>query len=98
MRPPLALHGLEIALPEIDVHALPRFRRLAPQLAGLEAHAVERLRAAAAAVGVRVGEDVHAVEAVDPPAMPACIGGQSRVTWRLPVARDHGVARLEAGG
>src|SRR5262247_3249264 len=95
MPPPSAPSGGEIALPEIDVHALPRLGRLAPQLGRLEAHAVERLRAAAPAVRVRVGEDVHAVEAVNPPAMPARVIGQPRVTGGLPVARDDGLTRLE---
>jgi hypothetical protein len=46
-------------------------------------------------MGIR--QDVDAVEEVDAPAMPARIAGQPRVPAGLPVARDDGVARLEAG-
>src|SRR5882724_2553775 len=88
---PLTLDGLQIALPEIDIDALPRLGGVAPQLAGFEADAIERLGAAATTVGVRVGEDVHAMKGMDPPATSL------RMAGRLPVARDHGVARLEAG-
>src|SRR6266478_61666 len=94
---PLTLDGLQIALPEIDIDALPRLGGVAPQLAGFEADAIERIGAAATTVGVRVGEDVHAMKGMDPPAMSLRIAGQPRVAGRLPVARDHGVARLEAG-
>src|SRR6266536_2170079 len=97
MPPPLALDGLQIALPEIDVDALSRLGGVAPQLAGLEADAIERLGAATTTMGVRVGEDVHAMKGMDPPAMPSRIAGQPRVAGRLPVARDHRVAGLEAG-
>src|SRR6266545_2817675 len=96
MPPPLALDGLQIAFPEIDVDALPWLGGVAPQLAGFEADAIERLGASTTTVGVRVGEDVHAMKGTDPPAMPARIAGQPRVAGRLPVARDHAVTHLEA--
>src|SRR6266849_6251180 len=91
-----ALRGLQVAFPEIDVDARLRLGGVSPQLARLEAHAVERLGAAPPPVSMGVREDVDAVEEVDAPAMPARIAGQPRVTARLPVARDHGIARLEA--
>src|SRR6266849_6018332 len=64
------LRGLEVALPEIDVDACLRLGGVAPQLTRLEAHAVERLGAAPAPVGMGVRQDVDAVEEVDAPAMP----------------------------
>src|SRR5216117_2975632 len=90
------LRRVEVAFPEIDVHALLRLRGVSPQLARLEAHAVERLGAAAAPVRMRVRQNVDAVEGVDASAVPARVAGQARVAGRLPVARDDGVARLEA--
>src|SRR6266849_1573459 len=92
------LQQLKVALPEIDVDARLRLGGVAPQLTRLEAHAVERLGAAPAPVGMGVRQDVDAMEEMDAPAMPARITGQPRVTTGLPVARDDGVARLEAGG
>src|SRR5437763_1911857 len=88
--------GLEIALPEIDVHPLVRLRRVAPQLARLEPHAVERLRLLAETVGIAVGEDVHAVQAVDQPALAARVARQPRVAAGMDGARDHGIAGSEA--
>src|SRR5215470_16839058 len=92
------LRRLKVAFPEIDVHGGLRLRYLTPQLARLEAHAVKRLGAAAAPVRMRVGQDVDAVEEMDAPAMPARIARQPRVTARLPVAREDGIAGLEARG
>ena len=70
--------------------------RLAPQLPRVEAHAVERLRLLAEAVGVGVGEDVDAVAAVDHAALAARVARQPRVPARVHLAREHGLARREA--
>src|ERR1043166_6441110 len=90
------LRRVEVAFPEIDVHALLRLRGVSPQLSRLEAHAVERLRAASAPVRGRVRQNRDTVESEDAPAVPARVARQARVAGRLPVARDDGVARLEA--
>src|SRR6266478_6662182 len=94
--PMSGLRRVEIALPEIDVHALLRLRGVSPQLPRLEAHAVERLGAASAPVRVRVRQNVNPVESVDAPAVPARVARQARMAGRLPVARDDSVSRLEA--
>src|SRR6266536_5294872 len=87
---------LEIALPEIDEHPLRLLGRVSPQLAGLEGDAVERLGTAAPPMRVRVRQNVDAMDQVDAPAVTARVARQARVTRRLPVAREDGVARLEA--
>ena len=77
----------QVALPEIDVDALVRLGRLAPQLARVEAHAVERLRLLAQAVGVGVGEDVDAVERVDHAALARARSAAAACGRRVDVAR-----------
>src|ERR1700730_2105890 len=91
------LRGLEVAFPQIDVDACLRLGGVSPQLTRLEAHAVEWLGARPPPVGIGVRQAAETAEDVDAPAMPARIAGQPRVTAGLPVARDDGVSRLEAG-
>src|SRR5262249_8256681 len=90
------LHLLEIALPKVDEHPLRLLGSVSPQLAGLEGDAVERLGTAAPPMRVRVRQNVDAVDGMDAPAVTAGVARQARVARRLPVAREDGVARLEA--
>src|SRR6266478_4148717 len=87
--PMSGLRRVEIALPEIDVHALLRLRGVSPQLPRLEAHAVERLGAASAPVRVRVRQNVNPVESVDAPAVPARVAGQGSIRVPLEVFRPR---------
>ena len=47
-------------------------------------------------MGIAVGEDVHAVQAVDHPALAARVARQPRVAAGMDGARDHGIAGSEA--
>src|SRR5262245_45418475 len=82
---------LQIALPQVDVHALVGLGRLAPELAAVEPHAVERLWMLAAVVRVRVREHVHTVEPPDDPALAAHIAGQPRVARWVEIARHDSI-------
>ena len=61
-----------------------------------EAHGVEPLRVLAEALGVAVGEDVAAVDALDRPDLAARVAREPRVRVRVEVPRAHAVADGEA--
>src|SRR3989475_2145132 len=87
--------GIEVVIPEIDVDAVARGSFGSPQLARGEAHAVAVLGLLVARHGVGVGEDEHAVVAVDDAALAARVARQARVADGVIVAREHAVAGLE---
>src|SRR5687768_2136052 len=87
---------LKVALPQIDVDDLTRLGGLAPQLGGVEAHAVERLGARPAPVRAGVRQRVVAVESVDDAALAARVAGQAGVAPRVDVAGHDRVASREA--
>ena len=63
----------------------------------VEAHAVQRLGLLAQAVGVGVGEDVDAVDAVDHAALAARVAGQAGVAGGVDVAGADAVAHAKRG-
>src|SRR5262249_27864835 len=81
----------------IQVHALVRLRGVAPEVAGVEADAVDRLRTLAQAVGVGVWEDVDAMEALDHTTLAACVAGEAGVAGGAVPGRDDSSSGGEAG-
>src|SRR6185503_18479046 len=70
--------GLQVIVPEVDVHGVARGSLRAPQLARGEAHGVAVLRLAAEAVTGGVGEHPYAVIQHHLAALAARIAGQPR--------------------
>src|SRR2546427_9776002 len=89
--------GIEVVIPELDVHAVARGSGGSPQLARGEAHAVTVLGLLVARHGMGVREDEDAVVAVDDAAPAACVARQARVADGMVVVREHSVAGLEFG-
>src|SRR5687768_8614919 len=87
----------QVAFPQIDVDVLVRLGSVAPELAGVESHAVDELRVLAEAVGVGIWKNHAAVDKLDDAAFAAGVAGQPRMARRVEVARHHGIAWLEAG-
>src|SRR6266581_7896947 len=83
--------GIEVVIPEIDVHAVARGGAGPPQLARGEAHAVAVLGLLVARHGVGVGEDEDAVVAVDNAALAARVARQARVADGVVVVREDAV-------
>src|SRR5882762_5645217 len=70
--------GVEMVIPEIEVHAVARRSGGPPQLARREAHAVAMLGLLVARHRVRVREDEDAVIALDDAALAARVTRQAR--------------------
>src|SRR2546426_5029391 len=87
---------LEVALPEVDVDRRARLGRPAPQLAGVEADAVERVGLLALSVSVGVRKDEGPVHAGDDAGLAARVAGQPRVSHRRVVAREDAISCREA--
>src|SRR3954462_3699107 len=89
---------LEIGLERVDRDSDGRVGVRAPQLRAGEADRVEPLRVLTGAAGVRVREDLAAVERHDRAGAPARVAGQARVGRRVEVARADAIAGGEPGG
>src|SRR5438067_11744229 len=83
---------LQVALPEVDVHALARLRRGPPERVAREADGVHRLGLLALAMRVGVWEDEVAAYRVDGAALPTGVARQPGVAGRVDVAGDDAVA------
>src|SRR5262249_60078789 len=66
------------------------------EIAGVEAHAVERVGLLALAVGVRIREDERTVHGSDHAVLAARVTGQPGVSLRRVGAREDPITRCEA--
>src|SRR5690242_11672787 len=89
-RPP-RLRRLQVGLEAIDVDGVARTRLRSPQLAALEADGVAVLRYLLAGRRVRIGEDEHAVVAIDHAGLVARVAGQARMARGVEVLRADDV-------
>src|SRR5260370_240215 len=87
---------LQVGLEAVDVDRVARAGVRPPQLAALEADGVAVLRNLFTGRGVRIGEDEHAMVALDDAVLVARVAWQPRVARRVQVLRAHAVTPLEA--
>src|SRR5690606_33501081 len=84
-----------MVVPEVDIDQVVFRRVRSPQLPRRETDAIAMLRRLALAVRIRVGEDEHAMVAVDDAGAAADIAGNAGMAGRMDVARDHALSLLE---